>query len=112
MPERCKNARMTTWTVVADAQGNPFDGSCNHVDSVRNVKPSTVEGCEDCLRVGGQWVHLRECLQCGHVGCCDNSPGKHATAHFKETGHPLMQSFEPGEDWAWCYVDEYILEQA
>ena len=68
--------------------------------------PRTPEGCEECLASGGRWVHLRECAECGHVGCCDSSPGKHATAHFRTTRHPVMRSFQPGEDWTWCYVDE------
>jgi uncharacterized UBP type Zn finger protein len=67
-------------------------------------------GCEDCLRIGARWVHLRECLTCGHVGCCDSSPNKHATAHFRATGHPIVSSAEPGETWAWCYVDQRVLE--
>jgi uncharacterized UBP type Zn finger protein len=82
---------------------------CHHLDQVQEVSPSS-NGCEDCLREGGQWVHLRMCMICGHVGCCDNSPNRHATAHFDETGHPLMQSFEPGEEWWWCYVDEFAFE--
>ncbi|WP_433619233.1 UBP-type zinc finger domain-containing protein [Dactylosporangium sp. CA-139114] len=72
------------------------------------VEPSA-DGCEDCLAVGGRWVHLRLCLTCGHVGCCDSSPSKHATAHFRSSGHPLVQSFEPGEEWAWCYADEAVV---
>ena len=83
--------------------------SCTHVDQINHVEPSA-QGCEDCLRIGGTWVHLRECLTCGHVGCCDSSPGRHATGHFHATGHPLVQSFEPGEDWIWCYVDEVVME--
>lgn len=79
---------------------------CSHLDQVRVLPPESVEGCEDCLRDGTQWVHLRVCLGCGHVGCCDNSPQRHATKHFQETGHPVMSSAEPGEDWSWCYVDE------
>ncbi|MGD0391623.1 MAG: UBP-type zinc finger domain-containing protein [Acidimicrobiales bacterium] len=79
---------------------------CNHLAQVQEVEPSS-NGCEDCLREGGRWVHLRVCMLCGHVGCCDSSPGRHSTAHFDETGHPLVQSFEPGEDWWWCYVDEF-----
>ena len=82
---------------------------CHHLDQVQEVSPSA-DGCEDCLRTGGQWVHLRMCMICGHVGCCDNSPGRHATAHFDEEGHPLIQSFEPGEAWWWCYVDEFAFE--
>lgn len=68
--------------------------------------PESVEGCEDCLKTGDKWVHLRICLVCGHVGCCDSSPNRHATRHFEETGHPLIRSIEPGEQWSWCYVDE------
>jgi hypothetical protein len=82
---------------------------CEHVDLIREVTASA-DGCEDCLRMGGQWVHLRLCMICGHVGCCDNSPHKHATAHFRHTGHQIMRSFEPGEDWGWCYADELELD--
>ena len=79
---------------------------CEHVTEVRDVKPRTPNGCEECLKIGGRWVHLRLCRSCGHVGCCDSSPHKHATKHFHETRHPIVTSFEPGEDWSWCYVDE------
>jgi uncharacterized UBP type Zn finger protein len=79
---------------------------CTHVAEIRDVTPSSTEGCTDCLAAGGRWVHLRECLVCGKVGCCDSSPAKHASAHYRETGHPVMQSFEPGENWRWCFVDE------
>jgi hypothetical protein len=83
---------------------------CTHVAEIGDVTPSTTEGCEDCLAVGsGGWVHLRECLSCGHVGCCDSSPAKHASAHYRATDHPVIQSFEPGEDWRWCYVDEALV---
>lgn len=81
---------------------------CTHVDQIRDVEPSA-PGCEDCLRTGASWVHLRECLICGHVGCCDSSPNRHATKHFQDTGHPIVQSFQPGEDWRWCYVDEMLV---
>ena len=70
------------------------------------------DGCEDCLATGGRWVHLRLCLTCGHVGCCDSSPNKHATAHFHASAHPLVQSFEPGENWVWCYADDTLLQVA
>ncbi|MDQ5844990.1 MAG: UBP-type zinc finger domain-containing protein [Acidobacteriota bacterium] len=76
-----------------------------HVTSIRDVVPSA-DGCEDCLRIGSAWLHLRLCLTCGHVGCCDSSPNRHATKHFHQSGHPIIQSFEPGEDWRWCYIDE------
>jgi hypothetical protein len=72
--------------------------------------PPVAEGCVECLAVGGTWVHLRRCDECGHVGCCNNSPNKHATAHFNETSHPLVQSFEPGEEWYWCYQDDVGFE--
>jgi uncharacterized UBP type Zn finger protein len=84
--------------------------SCSHLGSirVRNL-PQPLAGCEDCLKSGSRWVHLRMCLVCGKVGCCDNSPGRHASGHFRETGHPLVRSAEPDESWAWCYVDELPL---
>ena len=84
---------------------------CTHLDEIRPVRPSA-DGCEDCLRIGGRWVHLRLCLTCGHVGCCDSSPNRHASAHARAEGHPLVQSLEPGERWIWCYVDEVGLEPA
>ena len=83
---------------------------CSHLDQIRPVSPRTPEGCEECLKTGSYWVHLRLCLECGHVGCCDQSPGKHATKHFHRTGHPIMRSFEPGEGWGWCYVDDVLLD--
>lgn len=82
---------------------------CQHKDQIKDVTPSA-EGCEECLKTGGKWVHLRICLTCGHVGCCNSSPGKHATAHFHETGHPIVKSFEPGEDWVWCYIDDGFVD--
>jgi uncharacterized UBP type Zn finger protein len=81
---------------------------CSHTGQIRDVKPSA-QGCEDCLRMGGTWTHLRECLTCGHVGCCDQSPNRHATEHFHATEHPIIRSFEPGEEWRWCYVDEVLV---
>jgi hypothetical protein len=103
---------VTTWVVVGDATGEPTSDSCAHLDRARDMSPSTLEGCEDCLREGTQWVHLRECLECGHVGCCDNSRRTHATAHWRSSGHVLMRSFEPGEDWGWCYDDDLFLGPA
>jgi len=79
---------------------------CTHFDQLSPVEPQPPDGCAECLANGGYWVHLRLCLNCGHVGCCDSSPGKHATAHFHGVGHPVIRSFESGEDWRWCYVDE------
>jgi diadenylate cyclase len=86
-------------------------GNCTHIDEIRavTVRSERTEGCEECLRAGDDWVHLRLCLACGHVGCCDDSKNKHATAHFHSTGHPLIESREPGEGWRWCYVDEVLL---
>jgi uncharacterized UBP type Zn finger protein len=84
---------------------------CAHLDQVVVTElPSPVAGCEDCLRIGSRWVHLRMCETCGHVGCCDNSPNRHATAHYHETGHPIVRSAERGETWSWCYVDEIAFE--
>jgi uncharacterized UBP type Zn finger protein len=83
--------------------------TCQHVSQIKNVTPKTPNGCEECLKTGMRWVHLRLCLTCGHVGCCDNSIGKHATGHFHGTKHPIIKSFEPGEDWKWCYVDQIVM---
>ena len=85
---------------------------CTHLDQIQNVQPRTPEGCEECLATGGRWVHLRECLACGHIGCCDSSPGRHASRHYTATGHPIARSFEPGEEWAWCFVDEVLFDPA
>lgn len=85
---------------------------CVHRDQVKQVTPRTPDGCEECLKIGSGWVHLRLCLTCGHVGCCDDSQNKHATRHFRRTRHPIIRSFEPGEDWGWCYVDEIAFEHA
>ena len=86
--------------------------TCTHLGTVAQVEPSST-GCEDCLRIGSQWVSLRICMACGHVGCCDSSPNRHATAHHGEhPDHPLIRSYEPGEDWWWCYVDELAFDVA
>ena len=82
---------------------------CPHVKEIKKVQPSG-NGCEECLKTGDSWVHLRMCLSCGHVGCCDSSKNKHATKHFHRSKHPIVQSVEPGEDWRWCYVDEIMLD--
>ncbi len=84
--------------------------TCSHLDQIRDVNPSG-EGCEECLALGDTWVHLRQCLTCGHVGCCDASRNQHATVHFAATGHPLVKSTERGERWMWCYVDEILIER-
>jgi CPA1 family monovalent cation:H+ antiporter len=80
--------------------------ACEHVREIAKGIKRSGSGCVECLELGMQWVHLRECLKCGHVGCCDSSVGKHATKHFGQTGHPIMRSIEPGESWRWCFVDE------
>jgi uncharacterized UBP type Zn finger protein len=81
--------------------------TCTHLDHVRITElPEEIAGCEDCLAAGGVWLHLRICLECGHVGCCDDSPGRHASAHAGATTHPIIRSVEPGEDWSWCFPDE------
>ena len=83
--------------------------SCQHVARVTPVPPTT-QGCEECLKSGGRWVHLRLCLTCGHVGCCDSSPNRHASRHFHDTRHAVMASFEPDERWAWCFVDDAAVD--
>ena len=84
--------------------------ACTHLDHVKITElPDEVAGCEDCLAAGGRWVHLRICLECGRVGCCDSSPGRHASKHAGTAGHPIIRSIEPGERWAWCFVDEEVL---
>jgi uncharacterized UBP type Zn finger protein len=81
--------------------------SCSHLNSIAVTElPPAVDGCEDCLRDGGAWVHLRICLTCGHVGCCDSSPGRHASRHAGEEAHPLIRSLEPGEEWCFCFEDD------
>ncbi len=82
--------------------------TCKHLDQIRTVSPSGT-GCKECLEMDDTWVHLRLCLTCGHVGCCDDSKNRHATKHFHAKHHPIIQSFEPGEDWRWCYVDKIVL---
>jgi uncharacterized UBP type Zn finger protein len=80
---------------------------CTHLDTITVTElPASVDGCEDCLREGSLWMHLRICLECGHVGCCDDSPMQHATHHARSASHPLIRSLQPGEDWSWCFVDE------
>ena len=86
------------------------ENGCAHVKDIRKVEPSG-NGCKECLEKGDTWVHLRLCLICGHVGCCDSSKNKHATKHFHRSKHPIVQSIEPGESWRWCYVDELMMEE-
>jgi uncharacterized UBP type Zn finger protein len=84
---------------------------CSHLEEAegKEARPRT-KGCEECLKTGDSWVHLRLCEACGHVGCCDDSKNKHATAHFHSTSHPVIRSFEPGESWRYCYVDDQMSE--
>ena len=85
---------------------------CTHLrESKKQVEPKTPKGCEECLKTEDTWLQLRLCLTCGHVGCCDSSKNKHATAHFHKTKHPVIRSFEKGEKWRWCYVDELMAEK-
>lgn len=84
-----------------------MSATCTHTDQIRVVElPETIAGCEDCLASGGRWVHLRMCMTCGKIGCCDSSPNHHATTHARADGHPILRSAEPGEDWSWCVIDE------
>jgi uncharacterized UBP type Zn finger protein len=85
-----------------------MSGVCTHRDQIRDVTPSA-DGCEDCLRIGETWVSLRLCLSCGHVGCCDSSKNRHASAHFRETNHPIIKPFKSERDWMWCYIDEKLI---
>jgi CPA1 family monovalent cation:H+ antiporter len=82
--------------------------TCAHLESATDTPPRNTDGCEECLALGTSWVHLRTCLSCGHVGCCDSSPHKHASVHYGETQHPVMRSAQPGEHWRWCFVDELL----
>jgi hypothetical protein len=82
---------------------------CRHVEDIKDVVPSA-PGCEDCLAIGARWVHLRLCRTCGHVGCCDDSINRHATAHFRATGHPVIEGYDPPEGWGWCYIDEVVVD--
>jgi uncharacterized UBP type Zn finger protein len=85
--------------------------ACSHLDEIHEVSAGT-PGCAECLAIGDAWVHLRLCMTCGHVGCCDSSKNKHATKHYRSSAHPIMRSFEPGENWGWCYDDEVMLDPA
>jgi uncharacterized UBP type Zn finger protein len=81
--------------------------ACTHFDQITVTElPESIAGCEECLKIGGRWLHLRMCMSCGKIGCCDSSPNRHARAHASEAGHAIVLSAEPGEDWSWCFVDE------
>ena len=87
-----------------------FDGACSHLDMINDVTPSSPDQCLQCVGMGDSWVHLRLCMACGQVGCCDSSTNKHATAHFHAKDHGIIKSHQPGEEWYWCYVDEVLFE--
>jgi uncharacterized UBP type Zn finger protein len=95
---------------MSTTQAVLIEAPCDHVASVkiREVRRPGA-GCEECLKIGARWVHLRECLTCGHVACCDSSPNRHATKHYKSSAHPIITSLEPGETWVWCYPDDQAL---
>lgn len=96
------------FVVAADGNGNPSDAPCGHLDGTADV-PAPGQACEDCVREGSTWVHLRQCLTCGGTRCCDSSPRRHATAHHHASGHPLVRSAQPDEVWGWCYPDSLFL---
>jgi len=86
---------------------------CSHLDQIQyTALPESIAGCEECLKIGYGWVHLRMCQSCGKIGCCDSSPNRHASRHALEEGHPIARSAQPGEYWSWCYVDEvaFVIE--
>lgn len=83
---------------------------CEHIQKANTKIRGNTKGCEECEKTGSEWVHLRLCLACGHVGCCDDSPNKHGTKHFQKTGHPVIKSYEPGENWNWCFVDQLLVK--
>ena len=98
--------------VVRFGRGETWPGSqCEHIAQINEVTPSA-DGCEDCLRIGSRWVHLRLCLICGRVACCNDSPNRHSLRHFLDSDHPMIQSYEPDEDWLWCHPDELFYEPA
>jgi len=106
--EHARERRMIDTEKTVELQPSP-DAGCGHTGAIAAVRPSA-PGCEDCLRTNDRWVHLRICMTCGHVGCCDDSPNRHATAHFHATGHPIIEGYDPPEGWGWCYVDDVMVE--
>ena len=103
---RCAASCKRRWSNAGRGLQQALVAICPHVRQIRPVAPRTPQGCEECLRIGSRWVHLRLCLTCGRVGCCDSSPGRHARRHAYSVGHAIVQSFQPGEDWRWCFFDE------
>src|ERR1700733_10197377 len=117
---RAISFRRGTWSILHshDRKALPLIGKigrlqvrCSHTHQIRTVTPSAL-GCEECLRMGSSWVHLRLCRSCGHVGCCDDSPNRHARRHFEATGHPIIEGYDPPEGWGWCYIDDIEVELA
>lgn len=104
-PDEAGYVRIAIKVQALEKNGQIDTKGCEHLADIREVSPA-VDGCEKCLEMGDEWVNLRLCLTCGHVGCCDNSKNTHATKHFHEVGHPVIVSFEPGEEWLWCYTDQ------
>jgi len=108
--EQCdQEVAMAEWRVAGDGAGNATEKTCAHLPGPVDVSSASALECVDCLVEGSQWVHLRQCLECGEVRCCDQSPRHHATTHYREAAHPLMRSAQPDEEWGWCYVDELFL---
>ena len=91
-------------------RAGPITPPCDHYQPLLHVD-APLDACSACLEIGGTWVHLRQCLDCGRTGCCNQSPNRHASAHFAETGHPMIRSVEPGEAWQWCYVDDRLYQE-
>jgi uncharacterized UBP type Zn finger protein len=95
---------------LGSVRGSAMAVDCSHLDQITITPPEEVAGCEECMKVGDRWVHLRVCMTCGKVGCCDSSPNKHASRHARDEDHPIVRSAQPGETWLWCYVDEVAFE--
>ena len=116
MPVRPKVAMHISWAICRETESVEHVSTiCTHLDTIEVTElPDEIAGCEDCLAVDGWWVHLRMCETCGHVGCCDQSPNRHARAHFHTTAHPIMRSAEAGEDWSYCFVDDvaFVISQS
>lgn len=109
LAEAVEGSRVVVESLHCSRNEDDMATRCTHLDAVRTDQPST-DGCEECLRSGDTWVHLRLCRTCGHVGCCDDSKNRHARKHFQATTHPIITSIEPGESWSWCFVDEAFLK--
>jgi len=101
--------RLSTLDFRLSTEEDFMAAECTHFDQIK-ITTTDKHVCEDCIKTGDTWVHLRRCVECGHVGCCDSSKNKHATKHFRKTRHPIMRSNERGENWGWCYVDEVMIE--